>query len=63
MGDPIAIEYLILLLSKQPFHYPHVRAAANKALIKLTGQNYGENIELWKKWMDDNPSDKKNKPG
>jgi len=59
MGNPKAVPYLIPLLSKQPFHYPHVRSAANKALIELTGQNFGENIELWEKWVNNNRGNKK----
>lgn len=47
MGNSKAIDYLIPLLSREPFHYPHVRAASNQALTELTGQNFGENIDLW----------------
>jgi hemoglobin-like flavoprotein len=60
IGDPIAIKYLIPMLSKQPFHYPHVRAAANRALVELTKQDFGEDIELWNNWVMNNAGDSSN---
>lgn len=52
IGDPAGVEHLIPMLSTAvPFHPSHIREAAADSLKKLTGEDFGQDAEKWKEWM------------
>ncbi|MBN2417264.1 HEAT repeat domain-containing protein [bacterium] len=51
IGNPAAVEHLIPMLSTAaPFHPSHIREAAAGSLKKLTGEDFGQDMEKWKEW-------------
>ena len=54
IGDRRSIEPLIGLLSDKK---PEVRKVAAKALAQITGQDFGQNAEKWRKWWNTQPVD------
>jgi HEAT repeat protein len=50
IGDPRAVESLIPILSTE--HYPHARTAAREALKSITGQDFGEDMTLWRQGLE-----------